>query len=380
TPYAHDSGGDPAVIPELTLEAAREFHARYYHPSNCRVFLYGDIPLEDILSFLHENFLSTYKPIDTDSVIPLQKHWDAPRRLLKSFPVKKDTPPAGRSSVTMSWLLPPVTDPVEIVTHEVLSEILVESAGSPLRKALVDSGLGEDLSPVSGLETDLKEMIFAVGLRGAEPDREKKIESLILDTLHALSRDGLDRNLVQSMINRIEFRHKEIRGSGSPYALRLMGRALRGWVHGMDPFSSIEFSPSMKELKARLAGNPRHLEECLDRGFFSNPHRLTLLVRPDRGQEAREKAEDKARLAAAIENLSADQVEAVRKDARLFRAYQLAPDSSESLALIPSLRRADLPREVEKIPIQETRTASGVPLSLHDIFTNEIVYLDLAFP
>ena len=136
----------------------------------------------------------------------------------------------------------------------------------------------------------------------------------------------------------------------------------------------------MKELKARLAGNPRYLEECLDRSFISNPHRLTLLVRPDRGQEARETAEDKARLAAAIQGPSADQVEAVRKEARLFRAYQLAPDSSESLALIPSLRRTDLPREVEKIPVQEIRTPSGVPLALHDIFTNEIVYLDLAFP
>ena len=380
TPYRFDSGGDPRSIPSLTLESAREFHARYYHPSNCRIFLYGDIPLTDVLAFLEEKFLSDFSASRVDAGIPLQKRWDSPRRLEKTYPVKPDTPLEGRSSVTVSWLLPAVTDSVALVTHEVLSEVLIESAGSPLRKVLVDSGLGEDLSPVSGLETDLKEMIFAVGLRGAEPDREKKIESLILDTLHALSKDGLDRNLVQSMINRVEFRHKEIRGSGSPYALRLMGRALRGWVHGMDPFSSIEFSASMKELKARLAGNPRYLEECLDRGFFSNPHRLTLLVRPDRGQEARETAEDQARLKAAIRSLSADQLEAVRKDARLFRAYQLAPDSSESLALIPSLRRTDLPRQVEKIPIQETRTASGVPLSLHDIFTNEIVYLDLAFP
>jgi hypothetical protein len=380
TPYRFDSGGDPRSIPFLTLESAREFHARYYHPSNCRIFLYGDIPLADILAFLEGKFLSDFSASSIDADIPLQKRWDSPRRLEKTYPVKADTPLEGRSSVTLSWLLPAVTDSVALVTHEVLSEVLIESAGSPLRKTLVDSGLGEDLSPVSGLETDLKEMIFAVGLRGTEPDRENKIESLILDTLHALSRDGLDRNLVQSMINRVEFRHREIRGSGSPYALRLMGRAFRGWVHGMEPFSSIEFSASMKELKARLAGNPRYLEECLGRGFVSNPHRLTLLVRPDRGQEARETAEDKARLAAAIQSLSVDQLEAVRKDARMFRAYQLAPDSSESLALIPSLRRTDLQREVEKIPVQEARTGSGVPLSLHDIFTNEIVYLDLAFP
>jgi Zn-dependent M16 (insulinase) family peptidase len=205
TPYRFDSGGDPRSIPSLTLESAREFHARYYHPSNCRIVLYGDIPLPDVLGFLEEKFLSDFDASRIDAGIPAQRRWDSPRRLEKTYPVKPDTPLEGRTSVTVSWLLPAVTDSVALVTHEVLSEVLIESAGSPLRKALVDSGLGEDLSPVSGLETDLKEMIFAVGLRGAEPDREKKIESLILDTLHALSKDGLDRNLVQSMINRVEF-------------------------------------------------------------------------------------------------------------------------------------------------------------------------------
>ena len=179
TPYRFDSGGDPRSIPSLTLDSAREFHARYYHPSNCRIFLYGDIPLADILAFLEDKFLGNFKASTIEADIPLQKRWESPGRLEKTYPVKPDTPLEGRSSVTVSWLLPAVTDSVALVTHEILSEVLIESAGSPLRKALVDSGLGEDLSPVSGLETDLKEMIFAVGLRGAEPDREKKIESLV---------------------------------------------------------------------------------------------------------------------------------------------------------------------------------------------------------
>jgi Zn-dependent M16 (insulinase) family peptidase len=380
TPYAHDSGGDPAAIPGLTLEAARRFHARYYHPSNCRIFLYGDIPLAEILEFLEENFLSGCSAIDTDAVIPLQKRWEVPRRLQKTFPVKKDTPLAGRSSVTLSWVLPPVTDPVEIVTHEVLSEILVESAGSPLRKALVDSGLGEDLSPVSGLETDLKQMIFAVGLRGTEPDRERSIEALVLDTLAGLSRDGLDPLLVQSMMNRVEFRHREIRGGGSPYALRLMGRTLRGWVHGANPFDSLEFAGPMDVLKKRLAAEARYLEGCLERNFVSNPHRLTLVVSPDPGQEERDAAAETARVEAVLGRMTAAQKEAAVRDARSFKKYQLAPDSAEDLARIPSLRRSDIPPNVERIPHQDTRTPAGVPLALHDIFTNEIVYLDFAFP
>ncbi|HEY9593195.1 MAG TPA: insulinase family protein, partial [Spirochaetia bacterium] len=280
----------------------------------------------------------------------------------------------------MSWLLPAVTDPVAVVTHEVISEVLVESAGSPLRKALVDSGLGEDLSPVTGLETDLKEMIFAVGLRGTDPSREKQIVDLILDTIGRLVRDGLDTTLVQSMMNRVEFRHREIRGSGSPYALRLMGRAFRGWVHGLDPFDSLGFAASMEELKKRMARDPRYLETTIERSLVKNPHHLTLVVRPDQGQEERDAAAEAARVAAALKRLSVGDREAVLADARMFKDYQVAPDSPEALAAVPALTRADIPREVERIPVRDTRTAGGVPLTLHDIFTNEIVYLDLVFP
>ncbi len=380
TPYAHDSGGDPAAIPLLTLDAARAFHGRYYHPSNCRIFLYGDIPLTDILAFLDEQFLSGFTASRIDASIPLQKQWKKPRRLERTFPVKPDTPLDGRSSVTMSWLLPAVTEPIEVVTHEVLSEILVESAGSPLRKALVDSGLGEDLSPVSGLETDLQQMIFAVGLRGTEPDREQKISTLIQETLKGLARDGIDDGLVQSMINRVEFRHREIKGSGSPYALRLMGRALRGWVHGGDPFDSLEFARCMEELKKRIAADPDYLEKCLEKSFVSNPHRLTLVVRPDREQEERDSAEERERVGALLARMTEkEKTEAVR-DARAFKEYQLAPDAPEALALIPSLHRADIPVNVERIPHKDSLTPSGVPLALHDIFTNEIIYLDFAFP
>jgi presequence protease len=380
TPYRHDSGGDPASIPELSLGALRAFQSRFYHPSNCRIFLYGDIPAEELLSFIDHHLLAGFSAQDVDASVPLQAPWSGPRRETRTYPVKPDTPPASRAIITLAWLLPAGADPVELVTHEVLSEVLVESAGSPLRKALVDSGLGEDLSPVSGLETDLRQMIFAVGLRGTEPDREGRITALILDTLGSLARDGLDPGLVQSMINRVEFRHREIKGSGSPYGLRLMGRALRGWVHGADPFDSLEFAPSMSALSARMAADPRYLEKRLERDFISNPHRLTLVVLADGTQEQRESAEEKGRVSRAWDRMSPAEKDSVLLQARSFREFQAAPDSAESLALIPSLRRADIPAAVERIPHQDTVTPSGVPLALHDIFTNKIIYLDLAFP
>jgi len=380
TPYRHDSGGDPRAIPELTREALRQFHARHYHPSNCKIFLYGNIPLAEILAFIEESFLTGFGRARVDAAIPLQPRWNAHRRREESFPVKPGTSLGGRATVTVSWLLPPVTDPLALVTHEVLSEALIGSAGSPLRKALVDSGLGEDLSPASGLETDLREMVFAAGLRGTDPDREERICALIDGTLSSLSSGGLDPALVESVINRVEFRHREIRGGGGPYALRLMGRVFRGWVHGADPISSLEFSPSIEALKGCIAADPRYLEKCIGESLLSNLHRVTLVVRPDPDHERRSSEEDARRLEAVARRLSAAEREGLVREAEAFRAYQLAPDLPEALATIPSLTRADLPPEIEKIPSREHLTPSGVSLSLHDIFTNDVVYIDLGFP
>jgi Zn-dependent M16 (insulinase) family peptidase len=379
TPYRFDSGGDPRFLPSLTLEQAREFHSRYYHPSNCRIFLYGNIPAEETLAVLNERFLSDFSAQKIHSSIAIQPRWKEPRSLEKTFPVKPDTPLSARSSVTMSWLLPGAADPLSILIYEVLSEVLIGSAGSPLRKSLIDSGLGQDLSPVSGLETDLKELVFAVGLRGTEPERSEQVSKLVLDTLEGLVSRGLDPALLESMINRVEFRHREIRGNGSPYALRLMGRALRGWVHGIDPVASLEFDSVMAAVKARLTEDPRLLEGIIRRDFLSNPHRVTLVVRPDRAQEQQEAESERARVADVIRGLSQQEKGRLLSDAREFRAYQGAPDSPEAIALLPSLKRSDLPPEIERIPAEETSVLSGVPLTVHDIFTNEVVYLDLAF-
>ena len=379
TPYRFDSGGDPRFLPSLTLEQARSFHARYYHPSNCRIFLYGNIPAEETLRVLHDRFLSGFTAQTIESSIQLQPRWKEPRRLEKTFPVKPDTPLSGRSSVTLSWLLPGGSDPQTILAHEILSEVLIGSAGSPLRKALVDSGLGQDLSPVSGLETDLKELVFAAGLRGTEPDRAEQVSALVFETLGTLASRGLERQLVESMMNRVEFRHREIRGNGSPYALRLMGRALRGWVHGIDPLASLEFDSAFEGMKSRMSRDPRLLQDIIQTGLVSNPHRVTLVVRPDKDQEQQETASEKALVADAVRRLTPDQRARLLADAKDFRTYQMTPDSPEALALLPSLKRGDLPREIEVIPAEETATASGIPLSLHDIFTNEVVYVDLVF-
>ena len=137
TPYGFDSGGDPIHIPELTYNAFVNFHKKYYHPSNCKIFLYGNIPTTKYLAFLQENFLSQFSRLTIPSAIPLEPRWPSPKRLEITFPIKGGGLLHKTSSITVNWLTVPVTEPFLGLSFEVLSEVLVVNAGSPLRKPLI---------------------------------------------------------------------------------------------------------------------------------------------------------------------------------------------------------------------------------------------------
>jgi len=379
TPLGRDAGGDPRAIPTLTPDALRAFHRRWYHPSNCRIFLYGDIPVEEVLAFLQERFLSSFstEPIDARYADPAA--WTAPARLERTFPVPTAAPPERRTTVAMSWLGPSAADREALLALEVLADVLVGNPGAPLRKAITDSGLGEDLAPVTGLETETGRTVFSVGVRGTEPDRAEAFERLVLDTVASLAGRGFDERGVASALNRIEFRNREIRGNGGPYALRLMRRVLRGWSYGSDPVGSLEFAPVMASLKRRLTDDARLLERLASDRLLANPHRTTLVIRPDQGREARDETDERERVAAFQRKMSAGERERHAAEQAAFAAFLSREESGEQLALVPVIGRSALRREPEAIPVREERLASGAPLLAHEIFTNDIVYVDTCF-
>ncbi len=379
TPLGRDSGGDPQAIPTLTPEGLRAYHRRWYHPSNCRIFLYGDVPVEEELAFLQERFLSSFSAEAIDARLPGPAPWTAPARIERTFPLPADAPTERRSTVAMSWLGPSVTDREELLALEVLSDALVGTPGSPLWKAITDSGLGEDVAPVTGLETEACRAVFSVGLRGTDPGRAEAFERLVLDTLAGLAQRGIGKEIVGATLNRVEFRNREIRGNGSPYALRLMRRVLRAWTYGADPVASLEFAPVMASLKRRLAADDRFFERLVSDRLLGNLHRATLVVRPDTGQEARVAADEASRIAAIQRRMSTADRARLAAEQAAFAAFQSRAETAEELALIPVIGRAALRREPEAIPVSEGRLAGGAPLLRHDLFTNGIVYVDLCF-
>jgi presequence protease len=383
-PYSFDSGGDPEEIPNLSYEGFKAFWKSHYHPANCRIFLYGDIDTERQLDFLDREFLSRFgAPLSSgegsaaDTEIPLQGPLAGPKRVEVPYPLAEGADSA--TSIIVNWLTVPVTDGAGALAMELLSELLIGHDGAPLAAALRESGLGEDLSPQCGLDTSFRQIIFSAGLRGCRRGDEGKVEALILETVARSARDGFSPEALDGALHSIAFANREIRRGSGAYGLRLFNRAARGWLHGAGPEATLSFEGPLAELKARMAADPRYIEGLAESLVLRNQHRSTVTVYPEAGLlEARRAARDAA-LAAKAAALSAPEREAIRARGLALAAAMERPDSSEDIAKLPRLARSELPRKVESIAREHARVA-GAEAMLHPLFTNGIVYLDLAFP
>jgi hypothetical protein len=378
SPYYFDSGGHPAEIPDLRYEDFQHYHSTYYHPSNCRVFLYGNIPTEEQLEFLQSEFLAGFSQGASAEDIPVQQRWSEPREMEIKGPLSEDEEgEEAKTTIIINWLLGSAVDPLELLSSQILSDMLLGYSGTPLQKAVNESELGEDMAPASGLETDVAEAVFTVGLRGTDQQKKEQFRDLVLGELERLAREGLPRDLVEGSIRRVEFRNREIKG-GVPFGLRLMGRALRGWLHGRDPEATLEFTPHMEELKRRYRTEERFFERMIEEKLLHNPHRCTVTVVPDRRYHRELNQAIEQRVNQITRGMDEEQRRELQDDVAAFRSFQETPDRQEDRETIPRVSRQELP---EDIPLIDTREGEvqGVPFYSHDLYTNGIVYVDWAF-
>ena len=377
TVYRHDSGGSPDVIPTLTYEDFVAFHRSYYAPSNARVFLYGNIPPTDHLGFLREMFAG-FERTPVDSAIGPQARWSAPRSIHNRYPIGKDEDPAKRAAVNVAWMLSENTDELTTLLLDIVSDILVGSAAGPLRKALIDSHLGEDLSPVTGFERDFRQTVFAVGLRGTDTGKAASIEALILETLRDVVKKGIDQELIEGTLHQVEIGGKEIVRSSLPYGIILMGWAYHTWLYGGDPLSGLNFPRMITAVRNAWQENPRLFEGLIQTWLLDNPHRLVSVMEPSQTFLEEQEKQFRARMAERRAGMFPEDLATIDKNAAALKTYQAEADSPEALASLPALHVRDLERGIETIPGSDSRIA-GIATLNHDIFTNGIVYLDLAF-
>ena len=377
TTYAFDSGGDPDIIPSLTHEQLKTFHRTYYSPTNARIFLYGDISTGDHLVFLEE-MLNGFERVPVNSSIKSQTRWPQPASVHSFYPIGREEDTRGKTVVNCAWMIVENTDYETVLLLEIVSGALVGSAAGPLRKALIDSGLGEDLSPITGLERDLKQVVFAVGLRGSDPGKAGRIESLILNTLQKVAKTGFDRELIEGVLHQVEFHGREIVRDSLPYGIILMGRAYHTWLYDGDPLTGMNFPRIIKEIRDKWEARPELFQDIVRTWFLDNPHRLLSVLEPSKTLQEEVEEKSKKRMTRLKASLSPEELENIHREAASLMDFQTEPDPPEALATLPKLKISDLRRKVEIIPTEKT-SINGVPAMVHDIFANGVAYLDMAF-
>jgi Zn-dependent M16 (insulinase) family peptidase len=374
--YGLDSGGHPEAIPDLTYEDFHAFHQRFYHPANAWIWFWGDDDPRARLDKLAQ-YLDEFGPLQVDSHVATQPARPG-RRFVER--VYAGDPEESRSMLTVNWLLPETADARAGIACRVLEEILVGMSSSPLRKALIDSGLGEDLAGI-GLETDLRQMYFSCGLKGMDPADADKVEQLMETTLTELADTGLNPEMVEAGLNTLEFDWRENNTGRFPRGLNLMVRSLSTWLYDADPLALLAFDEPLADLKQRLARGEKVFENLIRELLLDNPHKSVMLLTPDRDEAERMQRAEQQRLDQALEAMDTAERKQVAEYAARLAEQQARPDSPADLARIPKLSIADLPAHNRTIPTQaqDLPGAPGGEVCFHDLPTNGIVYLDALF-
>jgi Zn-dependent M16 (insulinase) family peptidase len=373
TIFAHDSGGNPQNIPDLTYEAFSEFHNKFYHPSNSRITFYGDDDPDERLRLM-DSWLSDFERQNVDSKIELQKPFDEPRSFAFSYPVGKDAVDP-KCHIVVGWLVNGGLECKTALAYEILSYILIQSPASPLRKRLEDSGLG---SQVTGGLQEGAQMQFYAGLKDVAKEDALKVEDLILSALEDLAKNGIDQEMVEAALNTTEFLLRENNTGAFPRGLVLSFRALQFWLHDEGAIAPLSFEGPLEIIKEDAAPGSGYFESLILGGLLDNKHRVTILIEPDSEMSERLDHEEKARIDKERAAMSEQQIEKIIEETHALRKIQETPDTPEQLAVIPTLTLADLDKENKTISV-DIKSVGSVPLYHNKLSTSGIVYLDLAF-
>ncbi len=372
--YAREAGGDPDDIPKLTQEQFTAFHGKYYHPSNSYIFLYGTESVEEELAFLDREYLHEYKRSDVDSIIPLVPSFKTPVELDAHYPISADEPVQDKCYLSLNFCTGAATDPEVCLALDILAHLLLETQAAPLRRSLLDAHLGKDV--FGSFENGIRQPIWSVVVKGSNPEEKKRFQTVVFDSLKELAAKGLDKKAVEASLNAKEFALREADFRGYPKGLVYCVRVLDAWLYDGDPFMHIQWLPVLEKIKSALTGD--YFERMIEKHLLSNPHHSLVVAKPQPGLAERMAEQTRKQLRDFKSRLSAQQVEELVASARELKARQEAADSQEALSSIPLLKMSDIPKTVEKFPI-EVDTSRGFELLRHPQFANHILYLNLYF-
>ncbi len=375
TTYANESGGDPDIIPELSYEEYLEFHRTYYHPSNSYIYLYGNMDMEEKLKWLDEEYLCKYDVKEVHSEIGFQQPFDKMYEISAKYSVSSNEPEEDNTYLAYNKVVGTSLDKELCLAFDILDYALLSAPGAPLKKALMDAGIGKDIS--GSYDSSTYQPIFSIVAKNANAEQKKAFVEVIESTLRRIVENGIDKKALEAGINYNEFRYREADFGGYPKGLIYGLQMFDSWLYDeMQPFMHVESLETFKFLKEQI--NSRYFEDLIQKYLLDNTHGTIVVVVPERGLTAKMDAKLKEKLQAYKESLSKEELHKLVEKTTKLEAYQEEPSAPEDIEKIPMLERADISTEIAPI-YNEEMTLAGVPVVFHEIETNGIGYLELLF-
>ncbi|MBP1587995.1 MAG: insulinase family protein [Clostridia bacterium] len=368
--YGVNSGGDPAFIPDLTYEKTIETYKKYYHPSNARIYLEGDIPFDETFALIDSYLTGAKRGIK----IPDEPFSEKVSRTAEiSFALSENESQEDRGIYALAKIVCDWREKVKNLAISVIADVLMGSNDAPLKREILSSGLAQDaLIYVGGA---VPQPYIYVQCTNVADGREKELRELILSTAAKIAGEGFDRDQMEAVITRIEFYAREQEGN---MALRRAFRCLSGWLYGGDPLKYLTVDDDFKELRSLLDGT---YFEDLAKEIFSDDGFCEVIARPDAKADSELRRKESQRLAKVRESWTEEDVRANAAMNEALVSWQQTPDSPEALATMPVLPLSEIDPE-PVIPPTEELTLDGVKVLYHEIpghgITHFTVYVDLS--
>ncbi len=375
TTYGVESGGDPEFIPNLTYEAFKNFHHRFYSPANSYIIMYGNMNMEEKLNWLDEEYLSKFDVIKVDSHIDYQKPFTTPIHEEIFYPVGKDESLENKTYYSYNAVIGTYEDAKLNLAFQILNYALLEAPGAPLKQAIIDAGIGSDI--LSDFDSGLLQPVLSIIVKDAQSGKEQVLDEVINKTLKELVTKGIDKKSIQAAINYYEFKYREADFGGAPKGLVYGLNAMETWLYDdNDPFTKLEYNAQFSSLKEEL--NTNYYEELINKYLLNNNHVAYVTVSPSNTLGAEKEQALKEKLVAYKASLTKEELEKLVNDTKALKEYQATPSTLEELATIPLLTREDIDDKVEPL-YNEEQVLDGVKVLKHNVETNGIGYLNFCF-
>ncbi|MBQ9990303.1 MAG: insulinase family protein [Lachnospiraceae bacterium] len=373
--YREESGGDPEDIPKLTYEHYIKVHQTYYHPSNSYIYLYGNMDMGERLEFLDREYLSRFEALEVDSEVALQKPFAAPVFLEKQFSVTEEEELKENTYLSYNTAMETNLNPMHYLAFKILDYAICSSPAAPLKKALLDAGIGKDV--YSFYDSGVKQPYFSIISKNTEKERREEFVRLIEATLEKLSKEGINKDSLKAALNYYEFKYREGDFGSYPPGLMYGLQILDSWLYDDDkPFIHVAANETFKELRSRLETG--YFEGLLEEYLLKNTHKTILMVEPVVNLAEKKEEALKKELEVYRASLNPEEIQKIVEETKALREYQEQENTPEELACIPLLHREDIKKKTEPLCYEVRKVGENISL-YHNIYTNGIGYFRLLF-